>query len=733
MGIGQGGKTLLKMLTERDRLTKETGRFYGVEMLILHDEDAAKMTRFNWRLTNACITAKESAKLLSATPTVRTFGECLFMLLTPEGDCVTASQGLAGHVASAKDQVAHMIKLGFEDNPGIKVGDVFACNHPRYGGAHSADNYTYVPVFHKGELVAWACGINHIAEVGCAMYSASVPIVSPTAFTDGFAYPPMKIGNNFQIAKWFNLLWTEKTRMGNMNILDSNMRVTGSIMIHNAVLKVIEEFGADYFRKALKEILERERRRYTTIIRRQMVPGIYRHAYWRISQNKGRVGPCFPFADKNFPIHTPIEVHVTSEGHFFLDLAGTSRQDYHSWNAPSDGCRRLALAWWWIPQFAHSICINTAFDYLVDYSIPEGSHLNPTDPQLSTSIGLGGMATLVSPLLSICMRSFFARGVLEENWGATAAGGLLESEGVFDVGVPWSFGMFGAAGAWSTSAGPFSDGLSAATCGLNPQSDMGEIEEWDSYEPPLVCLARKLPADLFAHGKFRGGLGITYVFAVVNAGKRLSISFGSGGGPQIVGPAVGMSGGYPGGYTDWHVIFHDTNLLELMEKGMSYPTTLHEVMKWMKDEKLKVGNIEYYSGGMPSVPLKDGDIYVLASHGEAGWGDPIERDIGLIEKDLNEGWMSPDVAKQVYGAAAQFIDGRWKVDEKDTVRARQAIRQTRRTKAKPFKEWWSHERESVLNKEFRDEVIYIYQDVLKDQKSGPEFRGFWRLDDDYAL
>jgi len=166
---------------------------------------------------------------------------------------------------------------------------------------------------------------------------------------------------------------------------------------------------------------------------------------------------------------------------------------------------------------------------------------------------------------------------------------------------------------------------------------------------------------------------------------------------------------------------------------MSYPTTLHEVMKWMKEEKLKVGNIEYYSGGMPSVPLKDGDIYVLNSHGEAGWGDPIERDIGLIEKDLNEGWMSPDVAKQVYGAAAQFIDGRWKADEKDTVRARQAIRQTRRTKAKPFKEWWSHERESVLNKEFRDEVIYIYQDVLKDQKSGPEFRGFWRLDDDYAL
>jgi len=733
MGIGEGTKSLFKMLNERDRLIKETGYFCGLEKLEMHDEDPAKMTRFNWRLTNACITAKESAKLLSASPTVRTFGECLFMLLLPEGDCVTASHGLAGHVASAKEQVAQMIKLGFEDNPGIKEGDIFACNHPRYGGTHAADNYTFVPVFHKGELVAWACGINHIAEVGCAMYSASVPVISPTAFTDGFTYPPMKIGENFQIAKWWNLLWTEKTRMGNFNILDSNMRVAGSLMVHNAMLKVIKEFGIDYFRKALREILERERRRCTTIIRRQMIPGIYRHAYWRTSQNKGRVGPSFSFADKNFPIHTPLELHVTTEGHFLLNLAGTSRQDYHSWNAPSDGCRRLALAWWWIPQFVHSICINTAFDYLVDYSIPEGSHLNPTDPQLSSAIGLGGMATLMTPLWSICKRCFFSRGVLEEDWSATGCGGLLEPEGVFDVGVPWSFGMFGAAGAWSTDASSFKDGIPAATCGFNPQSDMGEIEEWDLYEPPLVCLARKLPHDLYGHGKFRGGTGITWVFGVFNAGQRLSISFGSGAGPQIVGPAVGASGAYPGGYTDWHVVFHGTNLLELIEKGKGYPTTLHEIMQWIREGKLKVGEIEYYSGGMPSVPLKDGDIYVLASHGEAGWGDPIERDIGLIEKDLNEGWMSPGVAKQIYGAAAQLVGGKWKLDEKDTIRARQAMRQARKAKAKPFKEWWSHERDGVLNKEFRDEVNYIYQDVLKDQKSGPEFCKFWRLDDDYAL
>jgi len=732
MGIGEGGKSLAVMLEERDRLIKETGYFYGLEKMELHDDDPAKMTRFNWRLTNACITARESAKLLSATPTVRTFGECLFMLLLPQGDCVTASHGLAGHVASARDQIAYMAKLGFEDNPKIREGDIFSCNHPRYGGAHAADNYTYVPILYKGELVAWACGINHIAEVGPALYSASVPVLSPTTFTDGFAYPPMKTGENFQIAKWWDLLWTEKTRMATFNILDNNMRVAGAIMVHNAVLGIIEEFGIDYFRRGVREIIERERRRIATLIQRQMVPGIYRRASWRIAPYKGRVGPCFPFADRDFPIHTPYELHVTPDCRLFIDLAGVSREDHHSWNAPSDGCRRLGLAWWWLPQFVHSICVNTAFDYQLDYSIPEGSHLNPIDPQLSSAIGLGGMATCMTPLWSACNQSFFARGVLEEQWSATACGGLLEPSGVFDVGVAWSFGMFGAAGAWSTGGSPYRDGDYAATCGLNPQSDMGEVEEWDLYEPPLVCMARKLSPDHYGHGKFRGGVGTNWVFLVVNKGKSLTISFATGGGIQTGLQLTGTSGGYPG-YGDWSAIFLGTNALELIEKGMGYPTTLQEIMQWIREGKLNVDKIVYTPGEVPPIELKDGDIYVLGTHGDAGWGDPIERAPGLIERDLNEGWITPNVAERIYGAIARSIDGKWKVDEEGTTKERQQMRQRRKERAKPFKGWWRQERERVLNKEFREEVSYIYQDILKNGKSGPQFRRFWQVGEDYQL
>jgi len=732
MGIGEGGKSLVEMLEERDRLIAQTGYFYGLEQLVLHDEDPAEMTRFNWRLTSACVAARESAKLLSASPNARTVGECVFLLMLPAGDCVTASHGLAGHVASAPYQIEHMAKLGFEDNPGIKEGDIFSCNHPRYGGTHSADNFTYVPIFYKEELVAWACGMNHIAEVGPALYSASVPVLSPTAFTDGFAYPPMKTGENFRIAKWWDLLWTEKTRMGTFNILDNKMRVAGAILIHNAILEIIEEFGIEYFRKGLKEIIERERRRIVSSIRRQMVPGIYKQASWRMAQNKGRVGPCFPFADKDFPIHSPFALHVKPDCRFVIELAGVSREDYHSWNAPGDGCRRLGLAWWLIPQFAHTVCVNTAFNYQLDYSIPEGSHLNPTNSHLSSSIGLGSMAALMTPLWTACNQSFFARGVLEEHWNATACGSVLEPEGVLEVGVPWSFSMFGPASAWATAGTPYKDGDYAATCGFNPQSDMGEVEEWDLFEPPLVCLARKLIPDHYGHGKFRGGVGVNWIFLVVGSGKRLSITYAAAGGLQMGAQILGVSGGYPG-YMDWTAIFSGTNVLELIEKGIGYPSSFQEIMQWIKEEKLQVDKVEYFSGGVPPTELNDGDIYVLGTHGDAGWGDPIKRDPSLIERDLDNGWMTPGVAKEVYGAIVQSVDGKWEVDEKATTQERRQMKQRRKDKAKPFKEWWRQEREQVLRKEFREEICYIYQDILNNEQAGRQFREFWQVGEDYQL
>ena len=83
-------------------------------------------------------------------------------------------------------------------------------------------------------------------------------MISPSVFTDGFTVPPTKVGANFKSHKWWELHWKRRTRTEAFNILDDKMRVAGAVALHNRVLEVVEEFGIDYFRKGLREIIERE-------------------------------------------------------------------------------------------------------------------------------------------------------------------------------------------------------------------------------------------------------------------------------------------------------------------------------------------------------------------------------------------------------------------------------------------------------------------------------------------
>jgi hypothetical protein len=92
MGIGYQGMTLAQMVEEKKRFYAETGCLY-TDTLRLHQSDLPKMMAFNFKLREMAILAREQAKLITASPLVRSFGECQMMVATPEGDAVAASEG----------------------------------------------------------------------------------------------------------------------------------------------------------------------------------------------------------------------------------------------------------------------------------------------------------------------------------------------------------------------------------------------------------------------------------------------------------------------------------------------------------------------------------------------------------------------------------------------------------------------------------------------------------------
>jgi len=320
----------------------------------------------------------------------------------------------------------------------------------------------------------------------------------------------------------------------------------------------------------------------------------------------------------------------------------------------------------------------------------------------------------------------FARGYLEEVFPHSGSGSIFGMAGVFDDGFPWAGGDLPYTAAASGPPQPFRDGDVCTIGPPNPQSDMGEIEVSEFVQPTNLYIGRRIVPNYCGHGKYRSGMGFGGCQLIVDPGQRLIMNAFIGGG-GIGFPGLGMVGGYPAPNAV-AMFVHDTNMRELISSGQGYPRDFFEIRKWIEQGKLKTAGVEYYNYSTPTVDLKDGDLFACAVGTKPGWGDVLERDPGLVENDLDLGWITPDVARTVYGVE---VNTHGKVDLSKTKKLRKSIRDRRQERSLEGKDWWKQERAKVHGKDFRDEVNLMYADSCKYEKFRDKFTGFWHLPEDY--
>lgn len=726
MGICFEGKTLKQVADEREQSFKDTGCAYGLEKMELLDKDPAKFMRFQMRLVSSCIGAREMAKLISANPASLIQGELLFMLATPEGDVVSASYGLAGHALAFPFMIRAIADLGFEDDPGINLGDVFFNNDPLYGAPHNADCYTFMPIFYKGELIGWTVGLNHIVDVG-SLQPGGLGMISPNIFTDGFTCPPSKVGADFKTHRWWDLHWKRRTRTEVFNVLDDKMRTAGAKTLHDRILEIVEEFGVDYYRQATKEILERERRLLVDRIKTMAIPGKYSYLSMHLVNYKGMVGRLFPSANRDWTIHLPADLTVLPDGRLHFDLEGMSSEGEHHENGYESSMRMLSALGAW-PMFAYTQTLNTALLYMTDWNIPPGCLFKPQNPYAGTIMNLYVSGKYIWAYHNCLSLSFFARGYLEECFPQDPSGVGYGLTGVLKDGFPWAGGDMTLITCWASGATPFKDGDPAAVCSPNPAPDQGETELAEFLQPTNINLGRILIPNYCGHGKFRGGLGTGICQMIVEPGRSLVVAV-MGGTCGQGRCATGMSGGYPGN-SDVVFFAHDTNVRELVKEGQPLPRHFLEIQEYIRDGRLKAKSVEIFRGPSPNIPLKDGDLMACASGARIGWGDPLERRYSLVEKDVRYGWITPEAARSVYSVVTGD-KGQVNAAESDALRAE--TRRVRREQSMDVKEWWKEEREKVLAKRFTEPTLIMYEDCLKWPKFRREFLGMWQLPDDYNV
>lgn len=712
---------LREWLEESERRFQETGCYQGIRELDVSRRAPLEYERLHSRLLSTVISTRETVKHIAASPGTREVGEFVIALYTPEGDAIALSTGIMVHVHTLSEFIKFMIREGYEEDPGIRQGDIFENNESWAGGVHTPDVQTVTPIFRGEDLVGWVGSVTHELDTGTAE-GGGVVLMQAERFGEGLHVSAEKVGERDDYRRDYLVRLRMNLRNPDWWILDGKSKVAGMIMVREAVLKVIEEFGLDFYHEATRELIEEGRRNFLRRVRRTCVPGRYRathHQVFRFADAEY----VHPFARKNMGQLVPIEIEVGRDGGLAMNFEGASRWDFHPYNCtPSSMNGGLWITL--IQVLAYDGKVNDGAYHAVRQHLPKGSVVNTDYPASGTSLSWWTLIPLYSNWVRLMSLGFFARGFLEEVFQCTptqcfnAAGFDAQGRPIGVTNFELAAGSSGARAVW--------DGIDHSHQLWNPEAVASDIEVWELTIPKLY-LTRTLARDHHGAGRFRAGTSWEAVYAIHGTSMLTVIMGGVDEGGIVF--QKGLFGGYPGpGPKCFYVA--GSNLRELIERGEDLPQTIGDCERWIADGRLRASRHEFSSGPLWSPALREGDLAGLHYTGGAGYGDPLDRDPERVLADLESGIVSPDFARKAYGVVLRQQDGTQAVDVEATRRLRDARRRERLDKAVPVEDWWREARDRARNPEVEDVILDMYRkSAMLSPKIPAEYREFWQIDE----
>jgi N-methylhydantoinase B len=246
---------------------------------------------------------------------------------------------------------------------------------------------------------------------------------------------------------------------------------------------------------------------------------------------------------------------------------------------------------------------------------------------------------------------------------ASSSGHSLSNNSLFGLdqhGEPYSDALLDTL-AGGTGAFNHRDGIDYGGRTTGVGGRFGDVERFEQTTPFLYLYRRELP-ESGGHGRFRGGVTLASAWV----GHKTDTNFiGSGGLLKSVTTGLGIAGGFPA------------------TSGHHWHATDCEIQDWLASGRVPGGPAELRlaapKGGLAPPKKYDNrlgprDVFELVANPGAGWGDPFERPIALIDEDLCCGRVSPADAVAIYGVA---VDGEGRLDAAATPAARDRARAER--------------------------------------------------------
>ncbi len=512
------------------------------------------------------------------------------------GNTVAVYEGNPIQVYAIPFAVKSVIEFFGDD---IRPGDQIWTNDPYTGdcGSHLQDCTMLVPVFYEDELVFWAANRAHQADIGGSIAGGYNP-QALDIYTEGVRYPPIKVVQDYEIRKdVFNMIlanmrYPDKQRGDLLALIGSNR------MGEQGILSVIERYGVAKLKDFCEDAYDYAERMLRLQIEK-LPDGTYE------GEARGQGGP-------RCPLYT-VRVKVIIAGtDMTLDFSESDPQAPSYINSPR--CNTVSAAW---------IGILTTIGKKLKY-LTQGVERPVT---IITKPGTVTHAVKPAPVSSCT--TFCAKHIIDSVWAAlslavpeqTPAGwGTIPFE-VLTGEDPRTGGSYasidfltcasGTGAIWGTDG--WVTGAPEICSGTLHYPDVEHYEDvmpnrWDAWE---------IETDSGGPGKWRGGLAMRTV--ITNIGGEGWVHTGGQGFREETRPVPVIAGG-------------------------RQPAA---VVRWIDEPDGSVTD----AADVVSYPWRPGARMTVVCQGGCGVGDPFERDIDAVLKDVVEAKVSIAAARSDYGVA----------------------------------------------------------------------------------
>jgi len=523
-------------------------------------------------------------------------------------------------LSAAAPLAAKAIAAAWEGD--IHEGDVFLHNDAYSGASHPPDFDVAMPVFYKGKLVFWSFTKGHMADTGGSGVSG-YNTNATTIWDDGMVIPPVKL---YDKGVYNRSIWDfieKNTKASFLLIPDIHCLVGGATVGKRALTELLDRYGVETVYAAIERIVEATEKEMRDKI--SLIPdGTY---YGERAFDNDVITP----EKRNVPVW--IRVKITKEkDHLTVDFSDSDPQTggyANSTYANTVASTYLAF----FNLLPGSVARNEGALRPIEIIAPEGLVVNPKFP---AAVSLSTVCQ--SEVITECIWHALAEAVPDWVCADTAPGSAELSMGWNPrLNRPFVFidflGHSAAAGGTEGYDG-WDFGGPICTCGQHADPDC-EIYELTT---PIRFTREEREIDTAGAGKFRGGSArrLSYM-ALTPITNAMCIGWGN---RDYTAP-LGALGG---------------------KNGRKEQYNIHR----------KDGSTDFLDNNA-NFQLQPGDIFEKIASGGGGFGDPLERDIERVQKDVRNEVISIEKARDDYGVVIE--PATMQVDEEKTKELRKNLKQ----------------------------------------------------------